>query len=84
MTLDTWTQSNINDDYVAGSKPADGEIAIYASDAKELNKDYKSLVGKKITLKIPAKTAAGASVGSYKRIHCIWYFEKSSRPSKLF
>lgn len=62
MTLDTWTQSNINDDYVAGSKPADGEIAIYASDAKELNKDYKSLVGKKITLKIPAKTAAGASV----------------------
>ena len=35
MTLDTWTQSNI---------------------------DYKSLVGKKITLKIPAKTAAGASV----------------------
>lgn len=62
MTLDTWTQSNINDDYVAGSKPADGEIAIYASDAKELNKDYKSLVGKKITLKIPAKTAAGTSV----------------------
>ena len=62
MTLDTWTQSNINDDYVAGSKPADGEIAIYASDAKELNKDYKSLVGKKITIKIPAKTAAGASV----------------------
>ena len=62
ITLDTWTQSNINDDYVSGSKPADGEIAIYAKDAKELNKDYKSLVGKKITLKIPAKTAAGASV----------------------
>ena len=62
ITLDTWTQSNINDDYVSGSKPADGEIAIYAKDAKELNKDYKSLVGKKITLKIPAKTADGASV----------------------
>ncbi|MCT0451946.1 ABC transporter ATP-binding protein/permease [Lactococcus cremoris] len=62
ITLDTWTQSNINDDYVSGSKPADGEIAIYAKDAKELNKDYKSLVGKKMTLKIPAKTAAGASV----------------------
>ncbi|MGO2644630.1 MAG: ATP-binding cassette domain-containing protein [Lactococcus cremoris] len=62
ITLDTWTQSNINDDYVSGSKPAAGEIAIYAKDAKELNKDYKSLVGKKITLKIPAKTAAGASV----------------------
>ena len=62
ITLDTWTQSNINDDYVSGSKPADGEIAIYAKDAKELNKDYKSLVGKKITLKIPAKTAACASV----------------------
>ena len=41
MTLDTWTQSNINDDYVAGSKPADGEIAIYASDAKELNNAKK-------------------------------------------
>lgn len=61
-SIDTWTQSNINDEYLTGTKPADGEIALYENDAKALNSNYKALVGKTINLSFPAKTSTGATV----------------------
>ncbi len=62
FTLDTWTESNINDEYAAGAKPKDGEIALHTADAKALNADYKALVGKTVNFTFQAKTSNGTAV----------------------
>ncbi|WP_442774125.1 ABC transporter ATP-binding protein/permease [Lactococcus hircilactis] len=62
FTITTYNASNINDDYVAGHKPSDGEIAIYQKEAKSLNSDYKAVIGETLTLTFSAKTAANSTV----------------------
>lgn len=62
FTLDTWAESNINDEYAAGTKPKDGEIALHTADAKALNADYKALVGKTVNFTFQAKTSNGTAV----------------------
>ena len=62
FSINTWNGSNVNDNYLIGKKPENGEIALYEKDAKVLNNDYKSLVGKTITLTFAAKSTSDTTV----------------------
>ncbi len=61
-SITTWNASNINDSYVKGNKPENGEIALYEKDAKALNNDYKSLIGQSISITFTAKTSSNSNV----------------------
>lgn len=62
FSLNTWNGSNINDKYVAGKKPSNNDVVLYEKDAKTLDSNYKSLIGKTISVSFSAKTSSGATV----------------------
>ncbi|MDO1605765.1 ATP-binding cassette domain-containing protein [Lactobacillus sp. YT155] len=50
----TWNETIKEDDITTGNKPGKDEVVLVKNDAKTFKKDYKKLVGKKITLYIGA------------------------------
>ncbi|HAT55034.1 MAG TPA: ABC transporter ATP-binding protein [Lactobacillus sp.] len=50
----TWNKTEKESDIKTGSKPGDKEILLTKRNAKKLNKDYKSLVGKTLSLSVTA------------------------------
>ena len=50
----TWNKTEKESDIKTGSKPGDKEILLTKRNAKKISKDYKSLVGKTVTLSVTA------------------------------
>lgn len=58
----TYNRSELSKDIKTGSKPSDGEILLTKTTAKKFAKNYKSLVGKNITLYMNAQKDDGTPV----------------------
>ncbi|KRL65606.1 ATP-binding cassette domain-containing protein [Companilactobacillus versmoldensis] len=58
----TWNGTEKTGDIIAGHKPGNNEIILLKSDATRLNKHYKNLIGKSLTIYIPSQDKNQKSV----------------------
>ncbi|MQS89202.1 ATP-binding cassette domain-containing protein [Companilactobacillus mishanensis] len=64
----TWNATEKTGDIVAGNKPGKNQIILLKSDANRLNKNYKKLIGKTLTIYIPSEDSNKTPVEVKKKL----------------